>query len=173
MTLIVVALGLLLGLAACGGRAKNNGIASASGAKASSSAAPSPTSSANLQEQLLQYAKCMRAHGIDMPDPQVAGGRVTFGMKAGQNQAKLDAAQRACKQYAPNGGQAPSMSPEMLEQARKYAACMRQHGVNMPDPSSDGGMRVNGVNPNDPTFKAAEQACRSLMPQPSMRAGTP
>jgi hypothetical protein len=168
--LLVVGLGLLLGLAACGGKAKNNGIASVSGGKTPSSATPSPTSSMSLQDQLLAYAKCMRAHGVNMPDPQVNGGRVTFGMQAGQDQAKVSAAQQACKQYAPNGGQPPSMSPEQVEQARKYAACMRQHGVDFPDPQPDGGFKVTNINPNDPKFKAASQACESVAPQ--FRIGT-
>jgi hypothetical protein len=166
---IGLALGLCLAVAACGGRAKNNGIATVSGAKSSATPTPSPTSSASLQEQMIAYAKCMRAHGIDMPDPKVDGGRVTFGMKAGTDQAKFQAAQKACQKYMPNGGVPPSPDPAMQEKMRKYAACMRQHGVDMPDPSNDGGMRALNVNPNDPKFKAAELACRPLLPEGTMR----
>jgi hypothetical protein len=38
---------------------------------------------------------------------------------------------------------------------------MRQHGIDLPDPGPRGGidLRANGVNPESPTFKAAQQAC--------------
>ncbi|MGO9179419.1 MAG: hypothetical protein ACLQHS_09130, partial [Candidatus Limnocylindrales bacterium] len=47
---------------------------------------------------------------------------------------------------------------------------MRAHGVpNFPDPKFSGGgisMNLNGsgIDPNSPTFQAAQQACQSLLP---------
>jgi hypothetical protein len=161
---IALALGMCLGAAGCGGRASNTGIASAAGARTKASATPSPTPSGNMQDQLLRYAACMRAHGVNMPDPQVNGGRFAMQIPKGASQAKIDAAQSACKQYLPNGGAPPSMSPADVERQRKYAACMRQHGVDMADPDPNGGLRINGVKPDDPKFKAAADACQSLNP---------
>jgi hypothetical protein len=48
-----------------------------------------------------------------------------------------------------------------------YARCMRQHGINMPDPTPDGSLpnRGSGVNPDDPKFKAAERACPGFRPK--------
>jgi hypothetical protein len=45
--------------------------------------------------------------------------------------------------------------------ALAYGRCMRQHGINLPDPGPGGGidLRANGVNPESPKFKAAEPAC--------------
>lgn len=46
-----------------------------------------------------------------------------------------------------------------------YARCMRSHGVNsFPDPSPTGGFNLNGINQSSPAVKAAETACRSLLP---------
>jgi hypothetical protein len=55
-----------------------------------------------------------------------------------------------------------------------YTRCMRSHGVSdFPDPTSSPGggvgIQINGgpgsdLNPDDPTFKAAKQACRALLP---------
>jgi hypothetical protein len=49
----------------------------------------------------------------------------------------------------------------------KFSACMRAHGVrNFPDPSSGGGLTIGpgtGINPESPTFQAAEKACRKLL----------
>jgi hypothetical protein len=50
---------------------------------------------------------------------------------------------------------------------------MRQHGVtNFPDPGSGGGISVSGgpgsgLDPNSPTFQAAQKACQGLLPKPS------
>jgi hypothetical protein len=58
--------------------------------------------------------------------------------------------------------------------ALAHARCMREHGLDFPDPQfSEGGgatMRLGGgVNPEDPKFKAAEKACGGSA-MPAMRA---
>jgi hypothetical protein len=50
---------------------------------------------------------------------------------------------------------------------------MRAHGVpNFPDPNSQGGFFFQGgsgggLDPNNPTFQAAQRACQSKMPRPT------
>jgi hypothetical protein len=48
---------------------------------------------------------------------------------------------------------------------------MRAHGVtNFPDPNSQGGFLFQGnggLNPNNPTFQAAQKACQSKIPAPT------
>ena len=49
----------------------------------------------------------------------------------------------------------------------KYSKCMRQHGVTkFPDPVLGQGLQVNGnaVDGSSPTYKAADTACKSLLP---------
>jgi len=62
-----------------------------------------------------------------------------------------------------------------------YAQCMRDHGVDMPDPDADsGGIKVEARpgtgggaggttdkigGPDDPTFKSAFEACKSNLPK--------
>jgi hypothetical protein len=52
--------------------------------------------------------------------------------------------------------------------AAKFSACMRKHGVtNFPDPSAQGGITIgpgSGIDPQSPTFQAAQQACQKLLP---------
>src|SRR5512133_3505088 len=49
-----------------------------------------------------------------------------------------------------------------------YPKCMRSHGVgNFPDPDSNNALRMDGIDRNSPTFKAAARACRSLAPTPA------
>lgn len=54
-----------------------------------------------------------------------------------------------------------------------YSKCMRSHGIeNFPDPDSEGRLKLhaepgNGMDPDDPTYQAADEACKYLMPGPS------
>ena len=66
--------------------------------------------------------------------------------------------------------------------ALAYSQCMRAHGITkFPDPNSQGGIGISGgpgsgIDPNSPQFKAADQACRKLMPglklSPAQQAAT-
>jgi hypothetical protein len=53
-----------------------------------------------------------------------------------------------------------------------YSRCMRAHGITkFPDPGDNGELRINagpgtGIDPRSPQFKAAEQACKALLPTP-------
>jgi hypothetical protein len=162
----VIALGLLLSLGAvgCGGGNGNDGVATVNGkSKATTSAKPA----GNQQEQALKFAQCMRRHGINMPDPKFDGkGGVSVSMPGGADKNKVDAAQQHCKQYLPNGGVPSKADPQALARGRKLAECMRANGVpKFPDPGPDGGIAIKagpGLNPDDPTFKAAQNKCRPI-----------
>ena len=104
---LVGVLALTLAVAACaGGGGKTGGVASLSG-----SGQPTSTTSANsskdFKQAALEFARCMRQHGIDMPDPGSNGGIV---VKDGPNTVKPDdpkfkAAEQACRKYQPKGGE--------------------------------------------------------------------
>ena len=57
------------------------------------------------------------------------------------------------------------------QSALKFAECMRSHGVkNYPDPNKTGATQISsssGIDPNSPTFQAANKDCQSLLPKPS------
>jgi aspartyl-tRNA synthetase len=153
-------------LTGCGGK-KSNGVATANGTKPTASkSAPS----GDNQDQGIKFAQCMRDHGVDMPDPQPNSPLEMNGKEVSQD--KFKAAQEACKQFTPGGnGPAQKMNPQQVDQMRKYAKCMRDHGVDFPDPDSEGhiNIKANGsgnamMNPDDPTFKKAQEACRSQLP---------
>jgi hypothetical protein len=50
-----------------------------------------------------------------------------------------------------------------------YSACMRKNGVpRFPDPDPNGGLAIiggPGLDPNSPKFKAADKACKKLLPR--------
>jgi hypothetical protein len=163
---------LALGIAACGEQQGDNTIATAGGGTATPSASNQKLSD---QESLVKYAQCMREHGIQMPDPETRNGGVSILIPKGSTKEKVDKANSACKKYMPNGGEPPKADPAVTEQLRKFAKCMRENGVpDFPDPKPGGGIMIeqgSGVNPQSPTFKAAEQKCQALRPAPPEGAG--
>src|SRR5438094_614227 len=70
-------------LAACGGGGSNDPrVASLGGASAATSTTAAQTQ-ADTQQAVLDFARCMREHGIDMPDPQISDdGKISMGMAA-------------------------------------------------------------------------------------------
>jgi hypothetical protein len=118
----------------------------------------------------------MRSHGVpNFPDPDengrllITGGTDANGQKTGLDMNTLQAkkAAQACKQLQPNGGR-PSAAQEAKDQRAflTYARCMRSHGVaRFPDPKPGGGLQIGpNVDPNTPQFRAAQEACRKVVP---------
>lgn len=60
-----------------------------------------------------------------------------------------------------------SREDKAFEGALKFSKCMREHGVDFPDPQrvGSGGIKltVHNVNPNDPKVKTAQGACQKYM----------
>ena len=181
-TVAVVAL-----VAACSGTANGPGVATLDDPGASGSPGASPAASAlTPQDAALAYARCMRENGVDMPDPKVttgSDGGITIDQQGGTpvSKEKVAAADKVCHHFmtaARPGGPDGHISAEDLDKMLQFAKCMREHGVDMPDPNADGGfvMQVNGSGdgsgtvgngvggPDDPNFQAAQTACSSLLP---------
>jgi len=163
---VIVTLPLLtaLTLAGCGSGGADPGIATAGGP-----GKPSPTSSGGTlsdAERPLKFAKCMREHGVDMPDPDTGGGPQGFAMKG--DRGELDEAMKACKEFAPFDGERPKLDQAQIEKMREHARCMRANGVpDFPDPGDDGMIKIGpgqGVDGEDPALKAAMEKCRQHLP---------
>src|ERR1044071_9280519 len=150
-----------LAVAACGGSAGSS--ASAPTGAGAGSAKPSGSA------RLVQFAQCMRSHGVaNFPDTTAQG---TFNVPASMSDsAPFQSADHACRSLAPAGslsGQGPTA--QELNQAVKFVGCMRKHGVpNFPDPTSSGKFKLSGgatpIDPKSPQFKSGMTACRALMP---------
>ncbi|QWF81710.1 hypothetical protein [Amycolatopsis sp. CA-230715] len=119
------------------------------------------------------FAKCMREHGVDMPDPQPGGQGQTLKIEAG-DEGKMKAADDACRKLLPNGGEMKKPDAKELDEMRKQAKCMREHGVDMPDPDPEKpGMRVAGKAGDDPAkMEAAAKACGMGMGAPGVAGKT-
>ena len=132
---------------------------------ATGSARPSASPSLSKAEANRRFAQCMREHGVDMPDPG-PDGNLQFDPNAGGDRNKAIAAASACQQLLPNGGDLKNLTPEQLDQGRAFAKCMREHGVDMPDPDPNTGLSalLNGsIDFNSPAFKAAADACQAVI----------
>lgn len=121
------------------------------------------SAAASAQGTALKYAKCMRENGIDMPDPAGPdGATIALALPdAADGMEQMNRAIEACKSFQPK---APQMTPEQrqaaTDKALELAKCMRKHGVDMPDPTTDGASAsMPGVSADDPTFEAAAKAC--------------
>jgi hypothetical protein len=133
-------------LAGCGAGSKPTGAAS----------------SLNPHDQEVKFAQCMRQHGVNMPDPKPGGG-LTISARQGEK-TKVDAAMKACQKYSPKGNLNPN-DPRVRDHMLKVAQCLRQHGVNVPDPQpGEGGIKVRAEGGNDSKIRQAMEACRKQVP---------
>ena len=159
-------LGLLLVLTGCGSDdGADDGVASATG-KDSKKDSDDGSSEEDRQEAGLEFAKCMREHGIDMEDPK--GGRITINGRPGQKEA-MKKAREACQKYLPEFSDAERK--EMKERGLEFAQCMRKNGVeDFPDPKG-AMMRIPKAVAEDPDFEKAQEACQEFMGGPRVESG--
>lgn len=130
------------------------------------------------EEKVLEFAACMRDGGIDFPDPIVdADGNVGFDLNAMSDLSEVDeteieAAFEPCAQYLEgvNFGFERIFETEFQDQVVAFAGCMRENGIDMPDPDFSGIMDGRPLfadwqpEPDDPDFEAAFEACEDQLP---------
>jgi len=124
----------------------------------------------------LNFARCMREHGIQVEDPKPGERGIRMMEPKGVSPQKMRAADEACQKYLKDV-RGPELSDEQQKEFREaalaHARCMREHGIDFPDPTfgENGqatirlGRGKGGPRPDDPKFKAAQEACESKMPQ--------
>jgi hypothetical protein len=149
---------------AAGSASSAPAAASSSPAAGSPAAGSTAAGSTATAQSVVAYSQCMRANGVPKyPDPDSTG-RLPKGdaQSFAVSVATFQSAQRACQHLLPTGGSfdeqsheciqagdcPPALVQQMLTADRKFAQCMRSHGVaNWPDPTLD----PNGV----PIFKVS------------------
>jgi len=119
-----------------------------------------------------KFSACMRKHGVPKyPDPNSQGViTIDSGMGIDPGSPAFKSAQSTCQKLLPNGGRpTPAQIAKQQQQLLAFSACMRAHGLkDFPDPSN-GGLRLSGgpgsdLDPSNPTFKSAQQACAKYLP---------
>ena len=184
---LALALLAIVAFTACtGGTANPSGVASLGSQSPAPATSTEPEASVDPEDAALAFAQCMREHGVDMPDPQVgSNGEMSFSIGAGPgklDRSKLQEAQEACQDLMPTGLGKPGEIPQEQRDAMlAFAQCMREHGIDMPDPQFEtGGMVMIGgpdedgagpkFDPRSEQFQAAEEACGDLLGE--MRPGS-
>lgn len=189
------------GLATPAGRARRCGAVAAVMATAVLAAACSPAGSApqvaslgghhggdaagqqltqaQSDRDMVNFARCMRAHGVAMPDPVHVPGHagLTLQFPSATPGPNMRAANIACQHFigpiiqAKQAGAAAAISPARLAKLTDYARCMRGRDIPMLDPTSSGALNLGnppGVSSDfgrySPQFRAADTACRHLLP---------
>jgi hypothetical protein len=164
--LLVVLAFLAVPLAACGKDGESaDGVATVDGASNDSGSSDNDSgggsdgraSNEEFQDAALEYAQCMREHGIDMPDPEFEGdgGGMTMMLPDGADRDEVEAAEEECRpimeEVAPDADQIdPEQQAEMQDQLLEVAQCMREKGHDMPDPEVDENGRVTfGAAPGE------------------------
>ncbi|MEO7555039.1 MAG: hypothetical protein ABIV94_00370 [Acidimicrobiales bacterium] len=173
----------VLAVTGCSGGTEKK-VASLGKGETSSSSSDSGNGKQSFEDAQLSFAQCMRDHGVDMPDPTFNEDGSTIAVDASvsvtdENTPATKAANEACLPIMDAAiKDLPKPSPEeeakMRDDALKFAKCMRDHGVDMPDPTFDdkGAITIEapaGVKPDvggtqsvagpDPAFLDAAKAC--------------
>ncbi|HUG86845.1 MAG TPA: hypothetical protein VMM13_19905 [Euzebya sp.] len=120
----------------------------------------------------LAFAQCMREQGYDWPDPVYADGGwdTHIEEEIDYESPAFEAAEGVCAQVRADaaqadGPQAGQVAPELDEQMEAhlaFAACMREQGIDFPDPVLDGDTISGPAGPLDgdqAAFDAAREAC--------------
>jgi hypothetical protein len=162
-----------VGITACGS-------SSSSTASSGTAVASTSTSGANARyEARLALAKCMRAHGLNVPDPSPNGGPAGGGraglLRSLRDQPTFQSAVQACAKYRRGafgfGSISPAQRAQLQQDLVKFAECMRSHNIDVPDPSASTGgggfgifRQIPSSERDSPQFRSALQACSTNLP---------
>jgi hypothetical protein len=179
--------GLAALIAACSGGASGSGpghapVASLAGGQASHALTRLTQEQSDLD--MVGFTRCMRGHGVAMSDPFHRPGHAGLSIDMPTQDAATRTAYTACTHFIEPIIQAKQAGTTALPAARlaaltRYAECMRSRDINMLDPMPDGQLNlgtVPGITSDfgrySPQFRAADMACRHLLPAGTGDNGT-
>lgn len=123
-----------------------------------------------IGQAAVQFAQCMRDRGYQVPDPAFdQDGLPQFGDRSAivKNDA-YDAASQTCAEPLTAAYQAagiPNKKQVNPEDLLGFARCMREHGIDVPDPTPDEPLQIPKSAFNSPAWPPAKEACESLLPE--------
>ncbi len=167
---------LTLAMAACSGsRSTGRQVANLPGGSARQASSARLTE-AQSDKDMVDFTHCMRAHGVQMPDPFHRPGHAGLSIEVPPQTSATRPAFVACTHFiepiiAMKNAHAQSVMAPLIPALTRYARCMRSHDINMLDPTQEGELnqgRVPGIS-NDfgrysPQFRAADTACKHFLP---------
>ena len=134
---------------------------------------------ADSEAAMLAFTQCLRDQGIDVGDPTIdADGNLQLPPIEFEtsdtvtdpdelpDMSEFEEMIAPCEEHLEGvvGSFSPGDTTEIEDMFLAYAECMRENGIDMPDPdfSSDGGVIDLGAIGGD-NFEAADAACRPLL----------
>lgn len=171
--LALAALAVLL--AGCGGSSEPEVAqldSQAASTAADTSSAETATTAQDARDLLVEFTGCVRDQGVNIPDPDFNASPVEVRKrleKAGidPEDPKFQDAIDACQPILL--GILQTLSTEEIQGFRDsllaYARCMRDEGVNLPDPDFTRGLDIFGgaIDPTDPAFDKADEKCGPIL----------
>lgn len=164
----ILAGALLLVLAACGGdtsatTAPTLPTLSDETADAST-AATTTTEAVDPEEAFQEWGQCMRDQGIELDDPVYEGGGTSsMALDRDMDFDAFEEAAAACDPIIEGTWSEFEMSPEqeaeMMDRELAIAQCMRDNGIDWPDPSGDPVAIELGDDVDPETVEAAMEVC--------------
>lgn len=174
LRLLVPAFALALAVSACGGGEDDGSADDGNGTGAELTQA----------ERALAFNECMREQGIDMPDPDPDQPAIAI---PDRDDPAVQEALEVCREEMPGGGPFGGGEPdaEQLAALQEFTECMREEGIDMPDPNPDGSLSLpegmdTGDGPQmgpggggrvDAEFQAAIEECQHLLQGAPVRMG--
>ena len=187
---VLVAIGLAFAASACGGDSPRASVASVDTTTSAVPTTPAATGQSSGSQSygsqssgsqssggaLVEYARCMRSHGVvSFPEPASLGapgairafkGQIAASVAALASSPEFQHAQSTCaKYYGPPTTSAPQVRPQEMRRLLAVSLCMRAHGVpTFPDPNPTTGEMSTpaGLSRDSPTVVAALRACTPL-----------
>jgi hypothetical protein len=179
-----------VGLAACGGsssKTPSSTNAASTGASSPGTSSTGPSAAGPGRHgfgrgsaRFAAMRECLQKNGITLPTrpPGSRGpipGASRLGLPKGVTPKQYEAAVKKCGGGRFFGGGARfTNNPAFRAALAKYAACLRQNGVNVPAPNTSGKgpvFDVKGIDTNSPQFKTATTKCRSTLTSAFRRPG--
>ena len=173
MVFAIVAFGLVAG--ACSSSAPARSVATLPGHQAAATSAGELTP-AQGDADMVAFTRCLRGHGVDEPDPFHRPGHQGLSVEIPSPGPTTNAALSACNHFiAPIAQMKQAHARQELAQwlpaLTHYAQCMRSHDIPMLDPTPQGAVNLGNVpgissdfGRDSPQFRAADGACRHLLP---------
>lgn len=160
------ALGLLIALSACGSDSDAE-------ADAGTSLAAAEDSADDWDQHVLDFYQCLRDEGLDVEDPEPSSQsgdgktqrRILDLGELDPDDPKVKAAMETCEESV--GPLDQGFDPDKMadtESLVKFTECMRENGIDMPDPAPDGSLTVpEGTDIESEEFQAASEECREFL----------
>jgi hypothetical protein len=124
----------------------------------------------DVTKAAMDFVKCMRDKGFELPDPTFDDeGRPHFGeLRGAVKDPDFDKARRTCAEPL-NAAMAAAgkavKKPTDTSALLPFAQCMREQGIDFPDPVPDQPLEIPKAVFDSPVWEPAARACADKLPE--------